>query len=151
MIKFLDKQAKTFWGKTFNIFFGLVLMLIVGIGMTKYVYPWLYAEAQFFFSPVYVRPFLISIFECVILAPLIEEYLFRHFPITYCKVLSKRLIVPVIFFSSIIFGLVHYGAPSVPVQGVCGFIMACVYVKNGYSYWSTVTMHALYNLIIILI
>lgn len=147
MFKFLEKEEKTFLGKCANIALAYFINVIWVVGILK-IYKWVFElNYQFIYSP-YKRPEIIEFIGAVIMAPLIEEILFRHAPLQYIKATDKKkLLIPTMLFTSVVFGLVHQGgAWSVPIQGVGGFLIACVYVKNGYSYWSAVATHCLWNL-----
>jgi membrane protease YdiL (CAAX protease family) len=88
---------------------------------------------------------LLGLFFTLIFAPCLEEFVFRVGFIGLVKD-KPNLLFPVIILSSALFGWLHGGAENWLVQGVMGFILACVYVKNGYSYWSVVLLHFLWNL-----
>lgn len=89
------------------------------------------------------------VMACVV-APLWEELAFRHLPLTMAKKL-KLDPMHVLMMSSIIFGWGHGGPTGIMLQGVGGFILGYVYLKNGYSYWSSVFMHFLWNYIVIFV
>ena len=91
--------------------------------------------------------------RAVVLAPLIEEHLFRCFPLFFLicfpvldKRASARLLLEGVLFSSILFGLMHGSAWNVALQGVMGVVLCWVYLKNNLSRWSPIIVHALYNL-----
>lgn len=85
----------------------------------------------------------------VVLAPLWEELAFRYVPVTVAQKINKELVLPVIVLSSILFGWGHGMGPiSLLIQGVGGFILSCLYIKNNNSYWSCVLVHALWNVIV---
>lgn len=96
-------------------------------------------------------------FSCI-LAPLVEEFMFRHFPLQTLKLIPfpnessrTKAIMLVVLMSSLIFGLMHgNGWDSVLIQGVTGLGFSYVYLKNNYSYWSSVITHSLYNLMCLL-
>lgn len=91
--------------------------------------------------------------NCVI-PPLWEELCWRLVPISIGLWLSKKfndytILLPIIIGSSINFGWGHgHGEISVLLQGVMGFVFACLYIKNGFSYWSTVITHFLWNFLV---
>lgn len=98
----------------------------------------------------YPTPLGIFFFSCI-LAPLWEELAFRHAPIQIAKGLYKALdvdfTIPIVIISSAIFGWGHgHGPISILMQGVGGLVLSFVYIKNGYSYWSSVIVHFLWNL-----
>ena len=88
-----------------------------------------------------------DLFFVIIFAPLWEELAYRYAPLVITNKINSDLLLPVVVLTSIWFGWGHGEAPEgVLLQGVLGFIFAFVYIKNGFSYWSSVTVHALYNL-----
>ena len=95
-------------------------------------------------------PFKLTFFLTVIWAPIIEEIIFRVAPISLVKD-KPKLILPTIILSSALFGWLHYGAASLPIQGVFGFVLSLVYLKNNHSYWSVVALHALWNAYVMVI
>jgi membrane protease YdiL (CAAX protease family) len=87
-----------------------------------------------------------SLFMTVIWAPLWEEAVFRHAAIQLARKIDEAVIFPVCLISSAIFGLGHrFGAISILMQGVAGLALCWVYIKNGYSYISSVIVHFLWN------
>ena len=87
----------------------------------------------------------------VIFAPLWEELVYRHAALQIAKKLNKSLkknfIPSVIIISSAAFGWGHgEGQVSLLLQGMYGVVLCYVYIENGFSYWSSVTVHALLNL-----
>ena len=91
-------------------------------------------------------PFLYEIFMACILAPLWEELAFRHAPGLIAKGMGKQFLLPIIIISSALFGWGHHhGAESILRQGVMGLLFFWVYIKNGYSYWSSTIVHAAWN------
>lgn len=102
---------------------------------------------------VYNIPYYL-IFSCL-LAPVFEELFFRFIPLETHKLVTRdsseavqlKSQVLVVLFSSLLFGWAHgHGFTSILVQGVCGLGFAYVYIKNGYSYLSSVILHSLWNL-----
>ena len=82
-----------------------------------------------------------------IFAPLFEELVYRqHLSVVkYIKI--PGILIYAVLLSSYLFGEAHsLGVWSVPVQGVAGLIFCYVYIKNGYSYVSSVLMHFMINL-----
>jgi hypothetical protein len=51
----------------------------------------------------------------------------------------------------VLFAWVHGSTTNILIQGVGGFFFGWVYIKNGYSYWSAILAHALYNFTVMLI
>lgn len=82
--------------------------------------------------------------SCVI-TPLWETLVFIWAPLALVKD-KKHLWLPVVIISSFIFGMGHKFSPHpILVQGVFGVIFSMVYIKNGFSYWSAVILHGLWN------
>jgi membrane protease YdiL (CAAX protease family) len=88
---------------------------------------------------------LIFVLTCIF-APLIEELFFRA-PLGVIRHIQiPGLMTFSIFFSSVLFAIGHIlGSLSVPMQGVAGLLFCYVYIKNGYSYVSSVLMHFIIN------
>lgn len=88
-----------------------------------------------------------SFFFACIFAPLWEEAVFRHFALTLVKGSSnfKKNIVPIVILTSCIFGYLHGSIINMLIQGVAGLVLSAVYIRNGFSYWSSVSLHALWN------
>lgn len=88
------------------------------------------------------------IFVCI-LAPLWEELAFRVIPIQIMEHLSNhndKVLWYTIALTSVVFGWGRgHGMESLLMQGVVGFAIAIVYLKNGFCYWSAVTTHATWN------
>lgn len=127
---------------------GVVLAIVVGtvlwaIGVDKFL-KWFNCLDN---------PYLTYIFYSVICAPIFEEIMFRHGPLYAVKEFTDQntakglnLTTLTVLVSSIIFGLMHgRGTDSILIQGFAGLGFAIVYLRNGYSYWSAVLAHALYN------
>jgi len=89
--------------------------------------------------------------ENCILAPLFEEAVYR-LPLSAARNIPfKGMVQYCAIISSVLFGLEHWGGNwTVPMQGVLGLLFCWVYIKNGYSYLSSVLMHSLINLYIFL-
>lgn len=83
----------------------------------------------------------------VVIAPIWEEAVFRVSLVGLTEHLPSQFLMPIMIASSCLFGWLHGGVMNVFFQGIVGFVIACVYVKNGYCYKSAVAVHALYNLI----
>jgi len=95
-----------------------------------------------------------GITSACIIAPLWEECLWRYctFEITRKMFLNfKEFQIPFIVLTGILFGYWHEGVSTVFVQGISGILFGFLYVKNGFSYWSTVAAHSLYNLSVMVI
>lgn len=95
-----------------------------------------------------------TLFLACVLAPLWEEAVFRYVAITLGQALDYLLqkawlLLPAVCLSSIIFGRAHGSSLNILFQGVGGFGLCWLYLKNKNSYWSVVSAHALWNLIVI--
>ncbi|PCI28496.1 hypothetical protein COB55_03800 [Candidatus Wolfebacteria bacterium] len=91
-----------------------------------------------------------TIFFAIIFAPLWEELLFRFFPLEiYKSIGDKRLLLPIVFASSIIFGWLHGGVVNILIQGVSGLTMSWVYINHNGGYWAGVLSHAFWNTMIV--
>jgi uncharacterized protein len=98
------------------------------------------------------RPRASDYFSALILAPIWEEYVFRHIPLKWVSSFSnKDYTWAVMVISSVLFGLIHGGVYNIFIQGVVGMISAWLYFRNDKSYWSCVVYHMAYNMYIILV
>ena len=90
--------------------------------------------------------FLWSVYSVGILTGIIEEVFFRGFLFTQFR--DKNLPMEGLFFSSVIFGSVHYSPEAsifVPVMlTFVGFIFGYSYFKTG-NIWVAITAHTTYN------
>lgn len=138
------------WKKIKNIIFGYVLCLV-----------WILI-VDYFFSQIGYFPveeeseqsdsFYYIVFMLCIWAPLWEEALYRYGPITIAKSIGNQYVMPVVIMSSCIFGWGHGEShDGVLIQGVLGFIFSIVYIKNNYSYLSSVFLHSWYNLTLLIL
>lgn len=141
----LHHPETDFYGRIKNIALGFIVMVI-----------WLHIIIPFFNfveppeppDPFFIVPketFIHILVFGVISAALWEEVVFRWFPLYLTKKLSNDYKIPVILATSAIFGYIHGGPWHVWVQGVSGLVLACVYIKNGYHYWSAVILHGIWN------
>ena len=85
-----------------------------------------------------------NLFFMVIVAPIWEETLFRHIPITIGKKYFPKVLVEIIIGSSIIFGWIHGDVTNIVVQGFLGLTMCFVYLRLGLRY--AILSHAIWNL-----
>lgn len=84
-----------------------------------------------------------NLFLMVIVAPIWEETLFRHIPITLGKLYFPRAFGEIIIGSSIIFGWIHGDVTNIIVQGFIGLTLCFVYIKLGLRY--AILSHAIWN------
>jgi membrane protease YdiL (CAAX protease family) len=145
-MKFLNTPSTTFWAKLRTIIFGF-LICVIWIYSVTHLLNWLYPPTTEGENPFYTPPpMTYELFMACIFAPLWEELAFRHAPGLLVKALGDKFLIPIMILSSIIFGWGHgHGPESVMRQGAMGFVFFYVYIKNGYSYWSSVVLHAAWN------
>jgi membrane protease YdiL (CAAX protease family) len=85
---------------------------------------------------------LIAVVSAVVIAPMIEEFVFRVF--IFNALLRRMRFAPAAAISSLIFGIAH-GDPLLAVPlALGGVALATVYFRTG-CYWSNVLSHALFN------
>lgn len=90
-------------------------------------------------------------FVTVILAPITEEIIFRWFPLKVADALPRKLFIPFLVFSQFIFGYAHgLGPIQIMIQGLGGFGMMWLYVRNGRHLGWTISYHILWNLCVTL-
>lgn len=152
MLKFILNPEKTVFGKIRNIGFVFTFNLIwlcAVILLLQKLYP--QDIMSFGHGPLdYGDTQLGLFFFACISAPLWEELAFRYAPITIAKNFGEQYLLPVIVISSVLFGWGHGQGPiSLMIQGVAGFLFSLLYIKNNYSYVSTVISHFLWNLTLI--
>lgn len=99
-----------------------------------------------------VQDYKIILYACIV-APLVEELVFRHAPLQLLKQTKdyKKKEFFLVVITSVLFAMIHGNFGNVYVQGVGGFVFSYVYIKNGYSYISAVITHSLYNLTLMFI
>ncbi len=78
----------------------------------------------------------------VVAAPLTEEIIFRGCLYGISRQFAGRL--PAIFFSAVVFALIHGHLPSLPGLLVLSIALCLVYERTG-SLWSCIGLHALFN------
>ena len=139
---FFTPSATTLLDKIKNICTGYTAM-IIWVFFISLLLNFLWTPLQFFYIP---EPIQYTIFFTCIFAPLWEELAFRVIPIKLALNLNPESLPAVVALSSIIFGFGHGGVENILIQGVMGVILSWVYIKNNYSYWSSVSLHALWNI-----
>lgn len=138
-----------FFGKLKNIIFG-ALLYIGWSSIIVWVYETYLPEVFNVPQESYIPHSLTYTFiNMCIWAPFFEEVIYR-LPLSVAKSFKiKGLVMYTVIISSVMFGQDHWGGQwTVPMQGVLGLLFCWVYIKNGYSYLSTVLMHFLINLYI---
>ncbi|MDF2839609.1 MAG: protease [Clostridia bacterium] len=99
-----------------------------------------YSEAKLIFK-------IFLAFEIVLVAPVVEEYVFRYF--LYDKILAPKM--PLFFaalFSAALFTIVHFNIAGIPTFFGLGLLCTYLYQKKGY--WAAVIVHSASNLISLL-
>jgi membrane protease YdiL (CAAX protease family) len=87
---------------------------------------------------------LILAIEIVVIAPMVEEYVFRYY--LYNKLLAPRM--PLFFaamFSAALFTVVHFNIGGIPT--FLGLGLFCTYLYERKGYWAAVIAHGISNLI----
>jgi len=71
--------------------------------------------------------------EAIIVAPLLEEIVFRAAPLWFTRKLSRdeTLLGVVIITSSFFFALIHNGQMQLAIQGIGGVLLCALYLKCG--------------------
>ena len=143
----LSTPETTLFGKFKNILFGAILYIGWGsfmIWIYKTYIPEVFPAPSFNYIPHSTE--YIFIITCIF-APLFEEVVYR-LPLSIAKNMQiKGMVMYTAIISSVLFGQAHWGGVwTVPIQGILGLIFCWVYIKNGYSYLSSVFMHFLINL-----
>jgi len=145
-LELLHTPETSILGKIKNVIFGAALYIswatFVLFLYKTFVPEFSGVNLQFMYFPK--SDMYIFISSCI-LAPFIEEIFFRK-PLNLLKKFEQeKAILWYILFSSTLFGYLHNGSWSIPIQGVAGLIFCYVYLKNGYSYFSSVACHFLVN------
>lgn len=127
-----------------NIIYGYFLCIVWFI-IVSYFYS-LIGEYGAEEEPGESGSFYYLVFISCIWAPIWEEAMYRYGPITVAKLLGNQYIMPFVIMSSCIFGWGHGEShDGVFIQGVLGLIFSMVYIKNNFSYISSVIVHSIYN------
>jgi len=146
--QYIAEPEDTLLGKVRNIMLGVVFY-IGWIELMFWLYKNLIPEFSYLGNVGEASPesWIYTFLSACILAPLIEEALYR-LPLSIANNMNiKGIVLYTAIISSVLFGRIHWGEDwTVPWQGVAGIFFCYVYIKNGYSYISTVTMHFIINL-----
>jgi membrane protease YdiL (CAAX protease family) len=90
---------------------------------------------------------LILAMEIIVIAPIVEEFVFRYF--LYDKVLGPKMPLYIAaIFSAAFFTVMHFNVSGVPTFFGLGLFCTYLYQKKGY--WAAVIAHAASNLITLL-
>lgn len=102
-----------------------------------------------------LSPTLDQIVLTCIFAPFVEEYIFRHGPMTILRKLLPNTFQEIqwqfVIYIALIFGMMHGNFYNVLIQGIVGMMCGWVHIKNNFSYFSAVAVHMTYNIFVILI
>jgi len=100
-------------------------------------------------------------FKSILAAPIIETFLFQYLPFKSFYFFNYRYSkypLTLVLFSSIIFGITHFGSLSRIIFSFLKGIVLINYFIYSYesnttlkAFWTTAALHGLYNLIIYLI
>lgn len=148
-----SNPVTTLKGRAFNVV-GVVGALFIWSFFVKWFLNFLYGYPIFQIFPSFFPPepkVAFLFFGYCIATPFIEEAMFRYAPIEISRQISHKAILPAVILSTIVFAQGH----SVPwiyaimMQGVGGLAFSFLYIKNGFSYLSSVSAHALWNFLVI--
>lgn len=120
-----------------NIIFVIILAEIVKYNIKPQEIVTYYSQAQ-----LWLR--IILVLDIVLVAPVVEEYVFRHF--LYGRTFSPRM--PKIFaavLAATLFTIPHFNVSGIPTFFGLGLLCAYMYEKKGY--WGAVITHATANFI----
>jgi membrane protease YdiL (CAAX protease family) len=99
-------------------------------------------------------PLKATFFITCILAPFWEELVFRVFPLSLATQLNedvqRRTLIPIVFFTAIIFGLLHGSVLNILIQGFGGLSLSYLYLKYKSYLWCVIS-HALWNISILVL
>lgn len=140
MKAFIEQPAQSLLEKTKNILMGygfLIVWTFVVSQIYKVVFP----------APDYhSTPDLVDYLQACFFAPFVEEFAFRKVPLDLIKKPDYASYATfLILASSLLFGWLHFGVWSLPIQGVAGLVFAYLYLKNNFSYLSSVILHSMWN------
>jgi membrane protease YdiL (CAAX protease family) len=147
----LNSPSTTFFAKFRTIILGYIVLAVWMVANSHFM-TWLYPPPppdpnMIGIPPDYVPPFRYDFFFAVLWAPFWEEFTFRHAAGLIVKKIGNGFLMPIMIISSVIFASGHSDSLQLNVmrQGVMGMIFFYVYVKNGYSVWSSMLLHAAWN------
>lgn len=81
-------------------------------------------------------------FAAVIIAPVVEEVVFRGYIYPVCKRYTGRIIAT--FFASLFFSAVHFNIPALLPLFILAIILTIAYELSG-SLWVPISIHACFN------
>lgn len=156
-----EKIFNIWFAFSFSVFWMLVIVMlklfIAGSGTGDLGTCWIDAQIDKALVAAGVGDYVSIVIRAVVLAPLIEEHLFRCLPLVFLLWIPlaqgrsrNRLVLEGVLFSSVLFGLMHGSPWNVALQGVLGVVLCWVYLKNNLSRWSPIIVHSLYNIVAIM-
>ena len=135
-----EKIRSGVWYGMFAVFVAMISFFLLNMSHTLPENP---VEPE-------TRSFAMIIFVSVFMAPVLEEIIFRFFPIgltnRYTK--NKGVLWLVILGASVLFGYLHGGFVHIFMQGVTGIFYSAAYLRGGLI--SSVVAHATYNATLLL-
>lgn len=124
-----------------NVIFVIVLSQLTELELKPQAIVEYYTQV-----PLFAK--LLLALEIVIIAPIVEEYVFRYF--LYDKVFMPRMPKSMAaLFSAVLFTVLHFNITGVPTFLLLGLLCTFIYNKKGY--FGAVTVHAVSNLITLLL
>lgn len=138
MEELLKPQQSNWIGKLMTV--GLIYsLLLLWTSLISFGYSIVWPRPPVEFS----YPSAATIFTGLLIAPLVEEIVYRLGPITVARHFNLSLL-PVILVSSVMFAEIHAGGYfAIPIQGVAGLGLSAVYARHGY--WPSVILHTMWN------
>lgn len=146
--KAVNCMAVFFFNSYWMIFISMILSK-AGVGTDQLIEALRSNLVSGFFQIKEPGAISLIFFGCI-LTPIWEEFTFRVFPLNLYRTafIARNQIMFLWHFSlisSIIFGFLHGSLINLLFQGVGGFSLCWLYLKNGRSYWSIVILHAIWN------
>lgn len=124
-----------------QLIYAIILIKLVKYNIKPQDIVTYYSEAKLIYK-------LMLALEIVIIAPIVEEYVFRYF--LYSKVFAPRMPLFIAgIFSASLFTVSHFNVGGVPTFFVLGLLCTYLFQKKGY--WAAVIAHAVSNLITLLL
>lgn len=148
-MSFLDFSEKlSFKEKVRNVFIALLLSYGI-IWLAGFIMSILGVHPPVRVTPESVKgiPLFMLFLDCVVIAPLWEEAVFRLVPLLLVQRITKNKIalIVVVLASSILFGWVHGSIYNIPLQGLIGLLLCWLFLRNNNSYLSCFAMHGIRN------
>ncbi len=138
-------STKTGGINIFLVLVGVVVMFMASIVMMPYleIVPQSYIEQ--YESMFKGSSLLVTIFAGVIVAPIVEEILFRRFMLR--GLMGRVSQIWAIVIVSLIFALVHLSIVQSPSAFVLSVIISIVYTISGFSLATAIALHMINNFI----